>query len=218
LLDEAKKLNLKVQTIFKPALDVNHEITSVANNGNYDLLLIGAGSSVFEGTFLGRLLGITSKIINPEKLYDTITGKERLFDNAYFDDRVKQILRNAKVPVGIYINKRSDRFENVFVPIYSIGDSVLFIFAQKFIHNSSSRITIVDIAGVIRQNPELTATISAIQAANPNAIHLLSVDSIERRFLDQQDLLLISIESWRQVVEVQDAWLSRSPSVLIIKA
>ncbi|RYY22469.1 MAG: cation/H(+) antiporter [Chitinophagaceae bacterium] len=217
ILDEAKKLNLKLQTIFKPALDVNHEITTVANAGNYDLLLIGAGSSVFEGTFLGKLLGITSKIINPEKLYDTITGKERLFENAYFDDRVRQILRASKIPVGIYINKRSDKLENIFVPVYSISDSFLFIFAQKFINNSLSRVTIIDIAGVIRQNPELSTSIESIQAANPGSVELLNVDSIQRKFLDQQDLLLISMDSWRKVVEEQNAWLSRSPSVLIIK-
>lgn len=217
VLDEARKLNLKVETIFKPALDVNHEITTVANAGNYDLLLIGAGSSVFEGTFLGRLLGITSKIINPEKLYDTITGKERLFENAYFDDRVRQILKASRIPVGIYINKRSDKLEHIFVPVYSLSDSYLFIFAQKFIHNSLSKITILDIAGVIRQNPELVTSIKSIQDANPDSVQLLSVDSIERKFLDQQDLMLISMESWRKVIEEQNAWLSRSPSVLIIK-
>jgi Kef-type K+ transport system membrane component KefB len=217
ILEEAKKLNLKLLTLFKPALDVNHEITSVANAGNYDLLLIGAGSSVFDGTFLGRLLGITSKIINPEKLYDTITGKERLFEHAYFDDRVRQILRASKIPVGIYINKRSDKLEHIFVPVYSISDSYLFIFAQKFINNSLSRVTILDIAGVIRQNPELNASIESIKSANPGSVELLNVDKIELKFLDQQDLMLISMDSWRKVVEEQNEWLSRSPSVLIIK-
>ncbi|MHA4843505.1 cation:proton antiporter domain-containing protein [Flavitalea antarctica] len=217
VIEEAKKLNLRLQTIFKPALDVNHEITSLVNAGNYDLLLIGAGSSVFEGTFLGKLLGITSKIINPEKLYDTITGKERLFDNAFFDDRVRQILRASRIPVGIYINKRADKLEHIFVPVYSISDSYLFIFAQKFIYNSFSRVTILDLAGVLRQNPELSVSIQSIQAANPGSVELLSVNSIERAFLDQQDLMLISLDSWRKVVEEQNDWLSRSPSVLIIK-
>jgi len=215
--DEAKKLNMQVETIFKPALDVNHEITAVANAGNYDLLLIGAGSSVFEGTFLGKLLGITSKIINPEKLYDTITGKERLFENAFFDDRVKQILRSSKIPVGIYINKRTEKLEHIFVPVYSISDSFILIYAQKFIYNKSTTITIVDVAGVIRQNPELSENILSVQSAHPDSVQLLNVESVESKLLDQQDLVLISLESWRKVVEEQNEWLSKSPSVLIIK-
>ncbi|HMF70890.1 MAG TPA: cation:proton antiporter, partial [Flavitalea sp.] len=215
--DEAKKLNMQVETIFKPALDVNHEITAVANAGNYDLLLIGAGSSVFEGTFLGKLLGITSKIINPEKLYDTITGKERLFENAFFDDRVKQILRYSKIPVGIYINKRTEKLEHIFVPVYSISDSFILIYAQKFIYNKSTTITIVDVAGVIRQNPELSENILSVQSAHPDSVQLLNVESVESKLLDQQDLVLISLESWRKVVEEQNEWLSKSPSVLIIK-
>ncbi|MET0244995.1 MAG: cation:proton antiporter [Flavitalea sp.] len=216
--EEAKKLKLSVSTIFQPALDVNHEITQVGNAGDYDLLLIGAGSSVFEGTFLGKILGITSKIINPEKLYDTITGKEKLFESAYFDDRVKQILRSSKIPVGIYINKRQDKLEQIFVPVYSISDSYLLIYAQKFIHNSFSKITILDIAGVIRQNPELTATIKSIQSAHPDSVELLTVDTIEMKFLEKQDLMLISLESWRKVIEEQNEWLSAAPSVLIIKS
>jgi hypothetical protein len=34
------------------------------------------GKSMYEGSLLGRLLGFTTKIINPEKLLNTVKGKE----------------------------------------------------------------------------------------------------------------------------------------------
>jgi Kef-type K+ transport system membrane component KefB len=216
--EEAKKSEMKVETLFKPALDVNYEIASIANTGTFDLLLIGAGSSVFEGTFLGKLLGLTSKIINPEKLYDTITGKEKLFENAFFDDRVKQILKSTKIPVGIYIDRKLERIDQVFVPVYSISDSFLLIYARKLIQNSNPKITIIDIAGVIRQNPELKDTISAIQLLYPDNMHLWNSNKIDKKFLERQNLLLISLESWKKLVEEANDWPSPLPSVLILKA
>jgi Kef-type K+ transport system membrane component KefB len=90
---EAQKLNMTVDTLFKSTQDIDKEISETANAGNVDLLLVGIGRSVYEGTLLGKILGFTSNIINPEKLYDKITGKEKLFDNNIFDERTKQIIK-----------------------------------------------------------------------------------------------------------------------------
>ena len=36
-------------------------------------------------------------------------------------------------------------------------------------------------------------------------------------FLVQQNLMIISLESWKKLVDSQSVWLSTVPSVLIIK-
>jgi hypothetical protein len=36
-------------------------------------------------------------------------------------------------------------------------------------------------------------------------------------FLAKQDLMIISLESWKKLVDAQSIWLSTVPSVLIIK-
>jgi hypothetical protein len=102
---KAQELDLPLITSFKATQDVAQDIIQSANNGNFDILLIGAGTSIYEGTFLGKLLGFTSKIVNPERLYDTITGKERLFESSFFDERVKAITKSVKIPVGIFLDK-----------------------------------------------------------------------------------------------------------------
>jgi hypothetical protein len=214
---EAQKLNLPVLTLFKPSQDIDKDITETANLGNFDLLLVGIGSSVFEGTLLGNILGFTTKIINPEKLYDTITGKEKLFDNTIFDDRTKQIIKSAKVPVGILIDKELQKADKVFIPIFSINDSFLLFYAQKLIQNNEAQIIILDTNGTIKQNPELKEAIRSIEQTAPNHIALYHEKKIEKDFLEQQDLMLISLDSWRKAVEIQSIWLSYTPSVLIIK-
>lgn len=214
---EAQRLNMEVESLFKSTQDIDKEIGETANSGNFDLLLVGIGRSVYEGTLLGKILGFTSNIINPEKLYDKITGKEKLFENAVFDERTRQIIRSTKVPVGILLDKGLEEIETVFIPIFSISDSFLFVYAQKLIHNSNVRVVILDALGIIKQNPELKETIRSIEQIAPNHIALYNERKIEKEFLDQQDLMVISIDSWRKTLETQSVWLSNTPSVLIIK-
>jgi replicative superfamily II helicase len=40
---------------------------------------------------------------------------------------------------------------------------------------------------------------------------------IKKEFLAKQDLMIISIESWKSLVDSRSIWLSRVPSVLILK-
>jgi Kef-type K+ transport system membrane component KefB len=214
---EAKKLGLPLVTMFKPSQDVNKEITETANAGNYDMLLIGVGNSVFEGTLLGKILGFTTRIITPERLYETIIGKERLFEETIFDEGTRQVLRNAKVPVGVFIDKDLEKADRIFIPVFSISDSFLLIYAQKLIQNNEAQIIILDACGVIKQNAELKETIRSIEQTAPNHIALFSENKLQKDFLEQQDLMIISMDSWKKAVETQSVWLSDSPSTLIIK-
>ena len=216
--EESGTLNMPVVSLFKPSVDIDGEITSIANGGNYDLLLIGVGSSVFDGTLLGKILGFTTRIINPERLYDTLTGKEKLFENSVFDERAKNILRSSNIPLGIYVDKRGEgKMENVFLPIFSISDAFLLIYAQKLIHNNRSRVVILDVMGVIKQNPEIKETIRSIEQVAPQHIALYNERKIEHDFLDVQELMLISFDSWKKAVASHSLWLSHIPSALIIK-
>jgi len=198
---EAKKLHLPVTTMFKPSLQIDSEISHTANSGHFDLLLIGIGQSVFEGTLLGKILGFTTKIINPERLYDTITGREKLFENSLFDERTKSIIKNAKVPVGILVDKELKKIETIFIPVFSISDSFLLIYAQKLIHNNNARVIVLDSTGVIKQNPEMKEAIRSIEQIAPNHIALYNENKIDKEFLATQDLMLISLDSWRKAIE-----------------
>ena len=214
---EARKLNMPVISMFKPSLQIDHEISQTANSGNFDLLLIGIGHSVFEGTLLGKILGFTTKIINPERLYETLTGKEKLFEHSLFDERTKSIIKNAKVPVGIFVDKGINKIETIFIPIFSISDSFLLIYAQKLIHNNNARVVVLDSTGVIKQNPEMKESIRSIEQIAPNHIALYNENRINKDFLSSQDLMLISLDSWRKAIETQSIWLPQTPSTLILK-
>lgn len=215
--EESKKLHIPVVTLFKPTVDIDKEITDTSNAGNFDLLLIGIGRSVFEGSLLGRILGFTTKLINPERLYETITGKEPLFENTIFDERTRQLIKNAKLPVGIVIDKNLEKVENVFLPVFSIHDSFLLVYAQKLIHHSNARVVIIDSSGIVKTHPELKESIRMIEQVAPSHISLQTEPRLDKDFMSQQDLMLISHDSWKKAVETQSLWLTNTPSVLILK-
>ena len=217
VISESVQLNQKIVTLFKASNDIDADIVEIANQGEYDLLLIGLGQSIFEGTLLGKVLGYTTRIINPDRLIDKFIGKEGLFENSPFDERTRQIIAKSKMPIGILVDKDLTTLDQVFMPIFSPEDAFLMEFAQKLITNTGSKINIIDPNNSMKNNAAILDKIHAIETVSPDLIALIEDRVIKKDFLSQQDIMLISLDSWKKLVNSQSTWLSNIPSVLIIK-
>ena len=217
ILQESKVLNQEITTIFKATIDIETDIADIANHGDYDLLLVGLGKSIFEGTLLGKVLGFTTRIINPDRLIDKFTGKEGLFENSPFDERTRQIISKTKMPLGILIDKNLKTVNNVFIPIFNSEDSFLLDYAQKLIFNNNSNVSILDINNMFDNNFVIESAIDSLQKNYPKNISLTNERTMKKEFLIKQDLMVVSLESWKKLVDSQSVWLSSIPSVLIIK-
>jgi hypothetical protein len=217
ILQESKVLKQEITTVFQATVDIETNITDIANNGEYDLLLVGLGKSIFEGTLLGKVLGFTTRIINPDRLIDKFTGKEGLFENSPFDERTRQIISKTKTPLGILIDKELQQVNEVFIPIFCAEDSFLIEYAQKLIYNNNSQITILDANGQVNTNFVIKSAVNSLEQKYPKNITLMNDEIVKKDFLAKQDLMIISIESWKELVDSRSIWLSRVPSVLILK-
>ena len=217
ILKESKVLKQEITTLFQATIDIETNITDIANNGEYDLLLVGLGKSIFEGTLLGKVLGFTTRIINPDRLIDKFTGKEGLFENSPFDERTRQIISKTKTPLGILIDKELQQVNQVFIPIFGSEDSFLIDYAQKLIYNNNSHIVVLDSKNHIENNFVFKSAIHSLEQKYPKNITLMDDIIIKKEFLAKQDLMVISIESWKALVDSESIWLSRVPSVLILK-
>jgi Kef-type K+ transport system membrane component KefB len=217
ILRESKLLNQKIATIFKATSDIETDIADVAGKGEFDLVLVGLGKSIFEGTLLGKVLGFTSRIINPDRLLDKFTGKEGLFENSPFDDRTRLIISKTKTPLGILIDKELQQVNHVSVVLNSTADAFLLDYAQKMIYNNNATVTVFQNRFQKKNTFVIENAISTIQEQNANQISIFDMDKINKPLLGKQDLLLISLESWKKLVEDETSWLSDVPSVLIIK-
>jgi Kef-type K+ transport system membrane component KefB len=218
VIEESQQLNQKITTMFKASVDIDADITEVANKGDYDLLLVGIGQSIYEGTLLGKVLGFTTRIINPDRLINTLSGKEKLFENSPFDEGTRQILSRSQVPVGILIDKNFEQIHRIFIPFHDQDDVKLIQYAQKLIHNSGAQVTVIDTNGYIRKNAEIKEFIRAIEQNAPHHIELLHDKEIDATFLAETDLMIVSIENWERLLNGQHKWLNSVPSTLILKS
>jgi Kef-type K+ transport system membrane component KefB len=217
IFEESEILNQEIETIYKVTYDIENEIADVANQGDFDLLLIGLGKSIFEGTLLGKVIGFTSRIINPDRLIDKFIGKEGLFENSPFDERTRQIVSKTKMPLGILIDKDLQEVKRIFVPILGSEDAFLIDYAQKFIFNNNSHIRVMDANGYVNTNFVIRSVIDSLEQNHPNNIEVINNNIGNTNFLEHQDLMLISFESWKSLVDSRSDWLRGVPSVLIIK-
>ena len=207
VLKEATKLNRNIETLFKASRDIDSDIVEVSNKGEFNLVLINIGSSIFEGTLLGKVLGITSKIINPENLLNTFTGKEKLFEVNYFDDKTQAIINKTEVPLGIYVDKELTKTENISVILFNNEDQFLLDYVKLLKKNSQAKISIFDTYDIVNEKNKITHE-------NVKVIHS---SKLEKDFLKEQDLLIMSIDSWKKLIYTRSVWLNNTPSLLIIK-
>lgn len=218
VIQESELLNQKITTLFKASDDIDTDITEITNKGDFDLLLIGIGQSIFEGSLLGRILGYTTRIVNPDRLIQKVSGKEKLFGNSPFDDRTQNILSNSKVPVGIFVDKNSGDWNQVIAPFYSAKDGFLIEYLQRLIKNSEVQITVTDPAGIIKKSTEIKEAIRSIEQEAPNHIAMNLERVIDEPFIQKFQLMVITAEGWGKLVESRSSWLRVAPSILILRA
>jgi len=214
---ESRKLDQKITTIFKATNDMETDIADIAREGKYDLVLVGLGKSIYEGTILGKVLGFTSRFINPDRLLEKFTGKEGLFENSPFDDRTRLIISKTKTPLGVLIDKNLQNVNKVFIGIFSAGDVFLIDYAQKLIYNNESHVTILDNNEHAKNNFIVENALSILEKNYESNIDVIHPGQISKPFLQQQDLIIFSLETWKKLLDEEVSWLSDTPSVLIIK-
>lgn len=215
--EEAHQLDQKLINLYKVSTDIDTEIVDVAHKGNYDLVLMGLGASIYDGTILGRLLGFTTRIVNPEVIVDKVTGREKLFDYSPFDDKTRYVIANARIPVGIFIDKDLKTVNKIFVPFFHESDKKLIPFILKFIQNNDSQITIMDMNGYLKNNTFIKEEFRLIEQVKPNHIMILTDTQVEQHYIQEQDLILTTVRSWRNMIEKKYNWLESTTSLLLIK-
>lgn len=217
VLSESKKLGQPIETMYKVSEDIETNIAETANNGNYDLLLMGIGHSIYKGSLLGNLLEYPASILNPERLLNKVTGREKLLGNPPFAETTRQILAKSKVPVGILVDNNLQNIRNIFLPVFSDEDGFLIEYIRQFISGSSVQITVFDAVGIIRNNMEIKESLRMIEHHAPNLLIVMEKTLVKNDYLKQYDLMLISLESWKKLIDSNSIWLKDVPSVLILK-
>jgi hypothetical protein len=213
IIAEAEKLEVPLKKEYKFAADLFKEVDGQLQEDQTDLLLLGAGKSLYTGSLLGNIVGVT-KSFAPEKLIDTITGQRPILPvNDLIDEKARSFIQDSDCDVAVFIDRNFSDADSIFIPVFRMEDAVLLKFAANFARNSGSEITINDQQGFA----EVDREVAYFNTELTGKIKRFEDELIQKDFLDQQDLMLITYESWRVLLENKSDWLDHLPSVLIIR-
>jgi Kef-type K+ transport system membrane component KefB len=216
LIKESQELQLPVHTIFKVSNNIETDIAEMANKGNYDILIMGVGQSIYEGSFLGRVIDFTAKIINPAKLYYRVTGKDKIWHNSAFDERTRNILSRTEIPVGIFIDKNLVSVRRAFVLMGNLEDAFLIRYAQMLSNNGGIMVSVYFPEVNLFQDIVFNSEKYEIKNKTFEQFEILTNVEIRKELLQNYDLMLVSAGNWTSIVEKQLKWLYNIPSVLIL--
>ncbi len=218
VIKEADDLGRPITTLFKVSSDIDSEIIELSNSGNYDLLMMSMGQSIFEGSLLGKVLGYTTRIINPENFLKKVTGKEKLFAGASpFDDRTQQILLKATLPVGIFMGKPFQSATYVVLIIKQISDDYLLKYAELLLRNNNGFVSIFDPNHIARRGSLLYNQIMEMQENFYKKVVILKDKNLQPEWVSSQDLVLVGLDAWKVSLANDEDWIEHKTSMLVIK-
>ncbi len=218
VLKEAQRLELGVRTEHHVSGDVGADILRTANAGAYDLLLVGAGKPLLKGTFLGDLLGFTTRVIDPTKLIGSLTGKESLLPaDDQLDPKVRQLIEEAQCSVGVFMDKGFAQADRILLPLGAPGDLFLLHYAERFLQGGRRSLTLLDVAGLTQRDPSFRNGVQHLQQLAGDRLDTAHGRSLDAQVLAQHDLLLTSYKGWSRWAESRAPWLNEVPSTLIIR-
>jgi len=209
---EANKLKLNIELVFKASENIDSDIIEEANSGKYDLLLVGIGHSIFEGSLLGRFLGYSKIIMKPRRIFEKLRKRQYSIYPSPFDDITREIMNRAKIPVGILINKNLQNIEKIMMPLFSINDNFLKGYASQITQNSDIQVTLFDFTGTPDQKPVDTS-----DGKEQYKIIIPDGKEAARGLPDRFDLIASSPEGIRKIHPIFNLKKENLPSLLIIR-
>jgi hypothetical protein len=89
----------------------------------------------------------------------------------------------------------------------------LLKYAGKFLQNSALQLSIADELNSMKNDEEI---FNLVKNNPAKKINIQKELNLSETFLNQFDLILISLKSWNEIRDINSDWITNSPSILII--
>jgi len=220
VIDEANSLNQTIVPVYKVTNNIHSSVAKIANKGEYDLLLIGTKGPIFNENIFERIIGYSSGIINIPNYFLSKLQKRRRRSRligAPVDKGTRTIVNKTDIPVGIFIDKGVVGIRNIFVPILDPDDIFMGQFMERLAENSYVRITLWDPIKLMDSSIEFIKSVRAIKSVNPYLFQLWNNNiPIDSDIIKKQDLMMISLDSWKKLDYQEVKWAKDVPSTLVL--
>ncbi|HNT70794.1 MAG TPA: cation:proton antiporter, partial [Bacteroidales bacterium] len=214
ITEEAQLHNLSIETIYKVADNVEAEIVKVANQNNFDFLLVGAGQSLLELSRIKKIPFIKNiKWLND--ILDRIpSSSDLLYPGNLIKEKTKYFIEQSNCNVGIFINRNFTDITSVLIILYEKEDLFLLFYSQYLAKNLKVNINILDINNIMSNNNQV---ISEIDKQFVDKSNIIKVNKITSKMFINYDLVLISYDTLNKLLEIDKRLFKNISSTLVIK-
>ena len=160
---------------------------------------------------------VSNEIVNTanEDSYDMLLvgSSKPMFSRDETGGKIKYFFDDCNCSVGVLVDRGFEEINNILLILHESNDKFLLKYAGKFLKNSASQLSIADELNTMKNDE----AIFTILKNNPfKKIDIQKELNLSETFLNQFDLILISIESWNKIRDINSDWIANSPSILII--
>ncbi len=218
VLKEAVKTGIQVVPKYKVTDNVDQAILKTAEQGNYDLLLIGAGKASINVPLFNWFHEIRN-LLGRVKIFPRTNGGFRSSrENNLIHEKARYILEHAKCNVGVFIDRDYAKITRIFLPVLHRDDLGMLSFLKNFMVNEEITACLYDKSDVIAHDSGIREEVESMQDQLFARLHLVSKEEVEENgFFGGFQLMLISLKGWKQLVKYHKSWMMKIPSTLIIK-
>jgi Kef-type K+ transport system membrane component KefB len=139
-----------------------------------------------------------------------LAGSARpLFNANVLGGKIKNLLEAADCMTGILLEKNFKGIRHTLVLHEGPQDNFLLRLAERILADEKQKVQLLDVNGSFSMPEEQQDLTSFIQVINGVRMN--------KAFLEDFDLLLISLSYWKKISASGDEWMADSPSILIVK-
>lgn len=215
LKSKEAKNKLAVRTFIKRADDKVAEIKKTLKERGSTLLIFGVKSDIFNPAVYRKFSTLKS---NPT-LSESDVKSKMYYQEWEVLNKVADLFDMNPVTTCLFINKRVDNLDRIFIPILNNSDvRVLPSVITRLTRKDNTEYMIWDAIGEMESNAKLQKFFSSCQKVPEISVQLWENDrKIDLDFISKQNLMLISLDGWSKLLKTNLPWIESLPSTLIIK-
>ncbi len=212
--EEAKLLNLNIDTRYEVTNDAGLDIVNIANNDGYDFLLVGAGISMSD--IPEDIEAARHRQIYYERYFSKLGASQSLFyPGDLLKDKTHFFIEQTQIPVGVFVNREFEKADKVIVVLRNVKDIFLLEYAQNLVKSNDAAICLHELGNEIAKNKTSDTKVREFLISNKNT-SMVSLPGLSSDILVKNNFMLISYDSWMSISDKERDSLQLMPSTLII--
>lgn len=215
--DEAKSLQIPIDTEYKITDNIEQCIVKTTNYNNYDFLLVGAGISL-SGIPFFKESSLFARVKWINQLLNKVTRTQSIFyPGTLIKDKTRYFIENSQCSVGVFVNRGFTKITTTLILINSDSDGFLLRYARRLLRNNSEvSIFIIDINKVLQNNEMMKNALEELRNNFPNSVKMIKSSKNNASIISKFSFLMVSYPTWNTLSESENKELSNIPSTLII--